>query len=137
MMENTQAHCPPKFAALVIGWLTALVLMVLVFSGCAHTHKHTTPKVTAVKSHRCRTLGKAVTPNASVIIHKNCIKNGVTTVAIVVHSKHRVKEAARDAVLVIKDMLGFAPSLHAIVMGEDKKTPFILAVVGDSAVAVK
>jgi len=136
-MENTQAHYPKKFLAVVIGWLTALVLMVVVFSGCsAHAHKHTT-KVTAVKSHRCRTLGQANTPNASVIIHKNCLRNGVTTVAIVVHNKHNAKLAARDAVLVIKDMLGFAPTLHTLAVGEDKKTPFILAVVGDSPVAAK
>ena len=122
--------------------LVAIFALVAV-SGCAaqqYTPKHTVARSPIAMSHRCRTLGQATTPNASVIIHKNCIRNGVTTVAIVVYDKHNVKLAARDAVLVIKDLLGFAPTLQALVVGEDKNTPFILAVVTDDTaepVAVK
>jgi len=128
--------------ALLLFFLGLLILSNL--TGCAsveHSHARTPDHIKQLvpkRSHRCRTIGMERTENAAVLIQKNCVKNGVTTVATVVFNKAEGgRIAAEDAVKMIKRILGFAPVIKILVVGEDKNTPFMLGVITDVAVAAK
>ena len=90
---------------------------------------------------RCKTLSKGYSKNVAVIIQKNCIQNGVTSVGMVVfNNENEGKVAAKDAVGMVTATLGFKPILKAVLVGKDKGKVFILAVVAgvnDDAVALR
>lgn len=95
------------------------------------THKHPAPKVKDWKpSKRCKTLGKAMTTHVAVLVERNCLKNGVTTVNIVVLNKEKKGTvAARHATQAITSILGFKPVLKILFYGKAKGKPFFLTAV--------
>lgn len=120
-----------------------VVLAVLMTVGCNGIHKvhdtthanHVHPSglkplpITTVRG-RCKTLGKSITKNASVLVERNCFRNGVTTVNIVIHNKaHKGKAAAQDSVKAVTRILGFRPKLTILFMGKLKGQLFLMAVV--------
>ena len=106
--------------------------------GVQHAH-HATMKAPALArgmtgdwkpGARCKTLGKRMTPNVGVLVERDCLKSGVTTVGIVVFNTTRKgKTAARDSARLVVDILGFKPKLTALFVGRTGKNVFILSVV--------
>lgn len=142
-MVITKRYDPTPLAILLLG--LGLLVVLSPTSGCApvHTHKHThvqTPTHFKV-SPRCRTIGKDYNEKVAVLIQKNCVRNGVTTVAMVIFdTRDKGKAAAVSAVMMVKRILGFDPVLRTLVVGKDKGTPFILSVVtgiNEPAVALR
>lgn len=83
---------------------------------------------------RCKVLGKALTTHVSVLVEHNCLKNGVTTVNMVVlnsEPKGKVKGgvAADHAVQALTSILGFKPKLKILLYGKTKGKVFFLTVV--------
>jgi len=109
-------------------------LFPLVFLGCsAHGHQHAV-KTPTVKdwapSKRCRTIAKVRTANVAVMVERNCFRNGVTTVGMVtLNNRGNGDVAARDAVILVKNALGFTPRLTALFYGKTHGKLFILAAV--------
>jgi len=125
---------------LVINAMVAAVSAVMVFvlsQGCAaQTHGHTvTASAKAMAkawkpSKRCKTLGKAMTTHVAVLVERNCLKNGVTTVNMVVLNKEKKGTvAARHATQAITSILGFKPVLKILFYGKAKGKPFFLTAV--------
>jgi hypothetical protein len=144
-MDTTKRYDPTPLAVLLLGF--GLLVFIAMVSGCAATatpgHQHTHVKTPAhfKVSKRCRTIGKDYNEKVAVLVQKNCVRNGVTTVALVIFdTKNKGKAAALSAVMMVKRILGFDPVLRTLVVGKDKGTPFILSVVTDinsTAVAAK
>jgi len=142
-MDTTKRYDPTPLAVLLLGF--GLLVFLSLVSGCAKVskHQHTHAKAPAhfQVSKRCRTIGKDYNEKVAVLVQKNCVRNGVTTVAMVVFdTRDKGKAAALSAVHMIKRILGFDPVLRTLVVGKDKGTPFILSVitgVNNPAVAAK
>ncbi len=124
---------------------TGLVTLVLIgaililSTGCAvrHAgHKHGIAKAPKgfgkmwKPGRRCKPLGKVVTKNVAVMVERNCLRNGVTTVGILVlNTANKGKLAASDAAQGVVSVLGFRPTLATVFVGKIKKSVFILSVV--------
>jgi hypothetical protein len=110
---------------LVVGWM-----------GCSGVKDHTHfvhPKPLPTMSKRCKIIGQASTKNVSVLIERNCMKNGVTTVSVVVlNKKNHGKKAALESVQIIKKILGFNPVLKILFYGKAKGYPYFLMVMTGS-----
>jgi len=140
LLEGTQG--------LVILGMLWVLLAVATGTGCAavahdgHGHQLKAAPMAMANAwkpgKRCKTLSKGYNDNVAVIIQKNCIRNGVTSVGIVVlNNADKGKVAAKDAVGMITATLGFRPILKAVLVGKDKGKVFILAVVtGSDGLAV-
>ena len=123
--------------------ILGLVLAVFMTLGCGaaqtQTHGHNTVKAPAFAkgmakdwkpSARCKKLGTRTTPNVGVLVERNCLKSGVTTVGIVVFNKSRNgKTAARDSARLVVDILGFRPKLTALFVGRTGGHMFMLSAV--------
>ena len=139
MKDSTRKDLRDGMTALVTLVVISTIL-VMVSTGCAavahDSHGHavkSAPKAMAKvwkPGRRCRTLGTEHSKRVAVMVQKDCIKNGVTTVAIVVlDNSNKGKDAAKDAVFMVKRILGFDPVLKAVVVGKDKGKVFMLTVV--------
>ena len=81
-----------------------------------------------------RRRGQAMTTHVAVMVEKNCLKNGLTTVNMVVlnpEPKGNVKGgvAAEHATQAITAILGFKPVLKIVLYGKKKGKTFFLTVV--------
>lgn len=131
-MDTTRRYDPTPLAILLLGF--GLLVFLSLVSGCAqvHKHQHTHAKAPAhfKVSKRCRVIGKDHNEKVAVLIQKNCVRNGITTVAMVIlDTRNKGKDAALSAVMMVKRILGFDPVLRTLVVGKDKGVPFILSVV--------
>lgn len=113
--------------------LTGFLVMVAMMSGCALNHK---PDIGSIaqkkwkKSPRCKVLGKASTRNVAVLVERNCLRNGLTTVnMIVLNTSNKGKDAAEDGVRLITKLLGFKPVLTILFYGKAKGLPFFMCAV--------
>jgi hypothetical protein len=124
-----------EIVGMFFGLLIALAAVLT--EGCAvnaHHHDHGMPVVTVQKPHRCQRLGQSISRNASVLIERNCFRNGVTTVGIVVHNtRDNGKLAARDSARAIKRILGFHPRLVTLFLGKTSGQVFMLSTVVDGS----
>lgn len=115
-----------------------VVLFALVGMGCgAHRHQHSIKAPTVKEwapSKSCRTLAKVRTANVAVMVERNCLRKGVTTVGMItLNNEGNGSVAARDAAVLVKRVLGFTPRLAALFYGKTSGKVFILAaVVGSS-----
>lgn len=131
---------PFNTGAIVGAATVTLVVIVAALTGCAphaKVHTHTAKKTTVAKKTwkpgpRCRIIGKAATKNIGVIVERNCMKNGVTTVTMMVLNKAKKGAiAAKDGVTLVTRILGFKPKLAVLFYGNAKGHPFFLcAVIG-------
>jgi len=107
--------------------------MVAMVGGCAISHKTdigTIAKKKWKKNPRCKVIGKAHTPNIAVLVERNCLRNGLTTVnMIVLNTSNKGKTAAEDGVKLITKILGFKPVLTILFYGKAKGLPFFLCAV--------
>jgi len=114
-------------------FIVLLMVAVLFGMGCSareKSHQHTTPPVTYKKPLRCKVVGKASTSNAAVLVERNCLRNGLTTVNVVVlNTKDEGKSAAKDSVTMIEKILGYKPVLKVLFYGKAKGLPFFMMVV--------
>lgn len=133
-MDTTKRYDPTPLAVLLLGF--GLLVFIAMVGGCAgieaHQHTHTKAPAHFKVGKRCRTIGKDWNEKVAVLVQKNCVRNGVTTVAMVIFdTRDKGKAAALSAVHMVKRILGFDPVLRALVITKDKGTPFILSVVTD------
>lgn len=129
-----------RLVALMLVW----AVLVMVASGCnAHaTHKHVSTLTTPMPKNwkpgkRCKTVGKAMTSHVAVLVERNCLKNGLTTVNMIVLNKEKKGNvAAEHAVQAVTSILGFKPVLKILFYGKTKgKVFFMTAVTGVMEVA--
>jgi hypothetical protein len=106
-------------------------------TGCSsHTHTYTIPKV--VKKYklpdRCKTLYKTKNTYSTILIQKDCLRVGLTTIVVLVlYTKDKGKLAAKESLIHITNYLKFKPQLVLITMGNIKGMPFYLfAITGES-----
>ena len=113
--------------------ITLLTLIMLMGAGCTHqVHQAPlAPRLTS-KPSRCVTIGKAATSNVVVMVERNCLKNGVTTVSILVLKPKNKKLAAKEGAQLILRILKFRPKLAILFYGKTKGMPFFLTVVTGS-----
>lgn len=118
------------YGAIFCGLVLALVVL---FSGCAapHQHIHKQPTMKPWKpGPRCKIIGQERTSNIAVIIERNCMKNGVTTISMVVlNNKKNGTVAATDGARLIKKILGYKPTMAVLLYGKAKGLPFFLCIV--------
>jgi hypothetical protein len=153
-MEHTKNKDAQIVGALMM--ILALATLAMQTMGCAastgtmhpqvahaehkgHNHAAPAPKPWK-KSKRCKTLGKAKTSHVAVLVERNCLRNGLTTVNMVVLNKEREGKVAADhAAQATIAILGFKPTLTLLFMGKLKGKVFYLTAVGESTgpVAVK
>jgi hypothetical protein len=125
--------------ASVVVVVMLLAAMLVYGVGCAGAHQGHGHAVTAASkamtkawkpSKRCKVLGKAMTTHVAVLVERNCLKNGVTTVNMVVLNKEKKGTvAARHAGTAITSILGFRPVLKVLFYGKAKGKPFFLTAV--------
>jgi hypothetical protein len=131
-MDTAKHDDPTPLAVLLLGF--GLLVFLSLVGGCAAVpaHKHVKAPAYFKVGKRCRTIGKDYNEKVAVLVQKNCVRNGVTTVAMVIFdTRDKGKAAALSAVHMVKRILGFDPVLRALVIGKDKGVPFILSVVTD------
>jgi len=81
-------------------------------------------------SARCKKLGTRTTPNVGVLVERNCMRPGLTTVGIVVFNNSRNGvTAARDSARLVLDILGFKPKLTILFVGKTGGKVFFLSAV--------
>ena len=128
------------------GLVTLVVIgtVLVMAAGCATVHEHETVvrgnKAIAKEwkpSKRCKTLGKAVTSHVAVLVARDCLKKGTTTVNMLVlnpEKKGNVKGgiAAEHAVQAVTSILGYKPKLQILFYGQTKGKTFFLTVVVES-----
>lgn len=115
------------------------VLMAIIFalmllgSACS---VHTAPTIESAqkkgwKAHpRCRTLGKRTGDYATVLIQRNCLRNGVTTVSVLVTNVYQKgAAAAEETYKFILEVLKFKPKLEVLVVSKHQKMPFMVFIV--------
>lgn len=127
--------------ALALLLVVALTLGNLL-SGCAvNSHAHKAPSFKTARpqknfkpGRRCKQLGKAVTSHVAVLVERNCFRNGLTTVNMLVLNKaNKGKVAAEHAVQAVTSILGFKPKLRILFYGKTKGRVFFMTAVTGSA----
>lgn len=124
----------------VSGLLTLFVigtLLVLGTSGCATAHEQHAHKRSTVKpannwrpGARCKQLGKAMTTHVAVLVEKNCLRNGLTTVNMVILNKEKKGTVAGEhAVQAVTSILGFKPKMKILFYGKMKGKLLVMAAV--------
>lgn len=124
-------------------------LVFFIFSGChAHAYYHKKPTKETAKSlkykppARCKQIGLHKDSTLSVLVQKDCLKPGLTTVAIFVapsviqgaKAKEAMNVIAKKAWQVMVHILRFKPKLALITANHPAKTePLILlyAIIGE------
>lgn len=120
--------------ALLLGLAGAFLL--LSACGTPHHPKPSSPKAPKFSvSKRCRTIGTAAGQYVTMAAQRNCLKNGVTTVAIMVlyPKQDKPTEIAEETVKLLITMLGFKPKLALLTMGRAKGKPFYIFIVTGEA----
>lgn len=115
------------------------LILLLVLGGCGKTF-FSPAKNSVVKNNqwkpnpRCRVVSKVHGNYMDMTITRNCLKNGYTTVVIVVNDvSDRGKKAAEEATRTLILTLGFRPRLAPLVITKVNGKPiFIFLVVGES-----
>ncbi|MCK5016336.1 MAG: hypothetical protein KAS32_04615 [Candidatus Peribacteraceae bacterium] len=123
-----------KFFAFLLTLTYLLVALGgIVTTGCATYFTPTIDSLVQKKwtpNPRCKVIGKAHTPNVAVLVEKNCLKNGLTSVNIIVLStKKDGKKAAEEGVKLVTKILGFKPKLGLLFYGKAKGLPFFMCAV--------
>lgn len=135
----------PSFTVTTVATVAAM-LMAFVMSqmlvGCAaqtHDHGHAVkaPKQSMAKEwkpgKRCKQIGKAKTSHVAVLVERNCLKNGLTTVnMLVLNSEKKGLVAADHAAQAVTSILGYKPTLKVLVYGKSHGKVFFLAAVTES-----
>jgi hypothetical protein len=144
MKDSTRTALRDGASGLATLFVLGTLLVLASSAGCAAVakdahvgHHHGGGRKLAAQAwkpgKRCKTLSKGYSDNVAVIVQKNCIQNGVTSVGMVVlNNEDKGKVAAKDAVGMITATLGFKPILKAVLVGKDKGKVFILAIVTGS-----
>ena len=111
----------PSLASL-IGLLGAFLLLSSACSSTQAFRTHPMAKTPVVKpTSRCKLIGRAKTPNVAVLVERDCLKNGLTTVNIVVlNTAKKGTIAAEDSIKLITNILGFVPHLKLMFYGRVK-----------------
>jgi len=118
--------------------LMVILVALVLGTGCAdmmHKHRHAAQVKTPVMKDwkpgkRCHVLARVKTANVAVMIERNCLKNGVTTVnMLVLNPEDKGRVAAEDAVRIVTSVLKFKPTLAALFYGKTQGKVFILAAV--------
>ena len=148
--RKTTLQTESKMKRDLLDGMTGLVTLVVIgtvlvmAAGCARVHEHETVvrgnKAIAKDwkpSKRCKTLGKAVTSHVAVLVERNCLRNGLTTVNMMVlnpEKKGNIKGgiAAEHAVQAVTSILGFKPRLAILFYGKTKGKTFFLTAVMES-----
>lgn len=113
------------------GVLLSFLLGASILGGCSAPPKSTLikkPKTYTVPK-RCRTIGMASSSRVRVLIQKDCLKNGVTTIINAITDASNPKLATEDAVRLWVKILGFKPSVGLLVHTKNSKMPIFLFVV--------
>jgi len=132
-MKRELMNCATRVAVMMLIW----AILVTVASGCAMVHEHDTVvrgnRAMAKEwkpSKRCKTLGKAKTSHVAIVVQKDCFRNGVTTVGIVVlNTEKKGAVADQHTKQALFSILGYHPALALVVASRHKYLPFALAVV--------
>ncbi len=132
------------------GLVTLLVIgtiLVLSATGCAVTARKHKAHVAAPgfkvarnwkPGKRCKTIGKAITSHVSVLVQRDCLRNGMTTVAMTIlngEAKDGVKGgvAGEHGVQAVTAILGYKPKLALLFYGTTKGVHVVLAAVTGAA----
>lgn len=119
---------------LVAVLMAIIMALMLLGSACAMKHDSTTIETAQKKEWRaharCRTLGKRTGDYATVLIQKNCLKNGVTTVSVLVTNVYQKgAAAAEETYKFIMEVLKFKPKMEVLVVSKHQKMPFMVFIV--------
>lgn len=95
------------------------LVAVMSLSGCVSHHRPVVVRPRYKPPKRCRMLGARSTANVMVVVRRNCLRNGLTTVMVVVtNTKNQGKKAVKEATFLMIDMLKFKPKVSLIVLGK-------------------
>jgi len=115
------------------GMMFILIILVMMWGGCsqpAQNFRRGPKEITHKTPDRCKTLGKIVGNHSVVLVQKDCLKNGVTTVIIGVFTTNDGgKAAASEATTNMLKILGFTPTLSLLTIVPWKNNPYYIFVV--------